>query len=181
MGVHRTAEEALVGVPKLQPEVVLIEVKLPGINGIECLRRLRRIRPRPLAQVVMLSACEDDELVFEALKAGASGYVLKGQIVWRELPLAIKEVANGGAVMSPSITRKVIRHFQAPLPDALVLSTREMEVLGSLSEGLMDKEVAARPSISLNTVRRHVGAIYGKLEVHSRAQAARHYSRWRGQ
>jgi DNA-binding NarL/FixJ family response regulator len=180
-GVHRSGEEALQEVPRRKPDVVLLDIKLPKMDGIECLRRLRKLSPPLLLHGLIVSDYDDERLVLEALRAGASGYLSKDYALSRELPLAIKAVTAGGAVMSPNIARKVIEHFfQTPTSAFSDLSLRELEVLESLSEGLMYKEIAERLSISLNTVRRHVGAIYGKLEVHSRLHATRQYSQWRG-
>ena len=175
ISTHPNAEEALRELPRLRPDVVLMDIKLPGMNGIECLRRLMMLSPPLLCHVLMLTEYENSELVFEALKVGASGYLLKDGISASELSRQIKDVAAGGAVMSPSIAQKVIRHFQTPGPSLSALSKREMEVLADLSDGLMYKEIGAKRNIALNTVRRHVGSIYSKLHVASRAHATRQY------
>ena len=175
LSVHSSAEEALQSLPSLRPDAVLMDIKLPGINGIECLRQLKQIKPPLPTQVLMLTQYEDSELVFESLKAGASGYLSKDRISVRELAVAIKTVMAGGGVMSPSIARKVIQSFHATPASFETLSTRELEVLRHLSEGLMYKEIAPKLDISLNTVRTHVGAIYRKLHVQSRMDATRNY------
>ncbi len=176
-GIHSSAEEALREVPRQKPAVVLLDVRLPGMDGIECLRQFRKLSPQPPSRFLVLSGYDDDQLVFEALQAGANGYLSKHHALSRDLPLAIQDVAGGDAVMSPNIARKVIERVQAP--DALLnaLSSRELEVLAALADGLMYKEIATRLSISLNTVRRHVGAIYSKLQVQSRTQATLRYLR----
>ena len=173
VSAYVTAEEALAELPRHKPDVVLMDIKLPGMNGIECLKRLMQARPPLLLQVLMLTEYEDNKLVFEALKAGASGYLLKDRISMRELANAIKDVMTGGAVMSPNIARKVIRYIHEPAGSIGSLSEREMQVLLNLSDGLMYKQIADKLSISLDTVRKHVGAIYSKLHVRSRAEAAR--------
>src|SRR2546421_5501428 len=173
VSTHTTAEEALTELPHHKPDVVLMDIKLPGMNGIECLKRLLQIRPPLLLQVLMLTEYEDNKLVFEALKAGASGYLLKDRISVRDLAIAIKDVMTGGAVMSPNIARKVIRYIHEPSGSVGSLSDREMQVLLKLADGLMYKEIAGELSIALDTVRKHVGAIYSKLHVRSRAEATR--------
>jgi DNA-binding NarL/FixJ family response regulator len=176
ISTHSTGEEALKEIPKWKPDVVLMDIKLPGMNGIECLRRLMKLSPKLLCHVLMLTEYEDNHLVFEALKAGASGYVLKDRISVRQLSVQIKDVAAGGAVMSPKIARKVIGHFHCPASSGLeALSTRELEVLAHLADGLMYKQIAGMLHIAENTVRRHVSAIYSKLHVQCRAHAARQY------
>ena len=174
LSAHSDAEDALKSLPSLRPDVVLMDIKLPGINGIECLRQLKQIKPPLPTQVLMLTQYEDSELVFESLKAGASGYLSKDRVSIRELAVAIKTVMAGGGVMSPGIARKVIQSFATPASFE-TLSTRELEVLRHLSEGLMYKEIAPKLDISLNTVRTHVGAIYRKLHVQSRMDATRNY------
>jgi len=176
ISVHPNAEEALRALPRRKPDVVLMDIKLPGMNGIECLRQSRNLSPALLCHVLMLTEYDDSDLVFEALKAGASGYLLKDRTSVRELSTAIKIVCSGGAVMSPNIARKVIVHFQSHASCGLeALSTREMEVLAHLADGLMYKQIAGMLYIAENMVRRHVSAIYSKLHVQCRAHAARHY------
>jgi DNA-binding NarL/FixJ family response regulator len=175
VGTYETGEEALREIPRRPVDMILMDIKLPGMNGIECLRKLRGLNPTLVSHVLILTEHEDGNLVFEALKAGASGYLLKDRISPRQLSEAISDVAKGGAVMSPNIARKVIQHFQAPAPSLGALSKREIEVLAKLSDGFMYKEIASKLSISMDTVRSHVTAIYSKLHVHSRIHAARRY------
>ena len=175
LSVHSRAEEALQYLPSLQPDVVLMDIKFAGMDGIECLKRLKQVEPPLLMQVLMLTQHDDDALVFESLKAGASGYLLKDRISVKEVSVAIKTVMAGGGVMSPTIARKVIQSFPATTASFATLSQRETEVLRYLSDGLMYKEIAPKLDISLNTVRAHVGAVYRKLHVQSRMDAARDY------
>ena len=175
IGVHSSAEEALREFPRRKPDVVLMDIKLPGMNGIECLRQLPKLSPAVRCHVLMLTEHEDSDLVFEALKAGANGYLIKDRISLRELSTAIKIVCSGGAVMSPNIARTVMRYFGEPTAPVSGLSRREREVLSSLAQGLMYKEIADQLSISLDTVRKHLGSIYRKLHVRSRTDAVRHY------
>jgi len=177
VGSSPTAEKALRELRHVSPDVVLMDIKLPGMNGIECLRRMRRLRPPLLCHVLMLTGHEDTNLVFEAIKSGASGYLLKDRISVGELSAAIADVASGGAVMSPSIARKVIQFFQVSATTLSALSQRELEVLADLSDGLACKEIAANRSISQNTVRKHLASIYAKLHVRSQTDAVRHYLR----
>ena len=152
-----------------------MDIKLPGMDGIECLRRLKLVAPPLLFHALILTEYEDSDLVFQAFKAGASGYLLKDRISVKELSAAIKDVTAGGAVMSPNMAAKLIRYFLAPTPSLSALTQREQEVLADIAEGLMYKEIAAKLDISVETVRRHVAAIYSKLHVHCRAHATRHY------
>ena len=175
VGLHPNAEEAIREISQSKPDVVLMDIKLPGMDGIECLRRLKMVSPPLHFQALILSEYEDSDLVFQAFKAGASGYLLKDRISVKELSAAIKDVTAGGAVMSPSMAGKLIRYFQTSTPSMGALSNRETEVLANLAEGFMYKEIAVKLHISLDTVRSHVSAIYAKLHVHSRAHATRHY------
>ena len=173
VGTSRNAEAALREIPLAKPEVVLMDIELPGMDGIECLRRLKGFPPLSNASVLMLTEHADSKYVFEALKAGANGYLLKDHMFAGDVSTAISDVKSGGGVMSPAIARKVINHFQKPSPVAAGLSQRENEVLHLLADGLMYKEMAARLEISLNTIRKHVGTIYVKLQVRSRTDATR--------
>ncbi len=175
LSVHPTGEGALQSLPTLRPDVVLVDIKLPGINGIECLKRLCAIEPPLHLQFLVLTDHADSEWVFDALQAGANGYLLKDRISPSELAQAIMDVMSGGAVMSPTIARKVIERFHRPAAPESTLSGREREVLLSVSRGLMNKEISGELSISENTVRKHVSAIYRKLHVQSRAAATRHF------
>jgi len=177
LSVHSNAEEGLRELPRLKPDVILMNIKLPGMSGIDCLRRLKRINPPLLCHVLMLTEHEDSDLVFEALQAGASGYLSKDRISPRELATAIRDVMRGGAVMTPNIARTVMRYFEERAVPVTGLTSREREVLSRLSQGLMYKEIAETLAISLDTVRKHLGSIYRKLHVHSRTDAVRHYLR----
>lgn len=170
-----SAEEALRVLPASRPDVILMDLQLPGLSGIECIRRLRVTLPN--VPVAMLTVFEDDDKVFEALRAGATGYLLKSTPP-DKLVDAVRELHAGGSPMSGQIARKVIRELVEggpsrapagpPLPD---LSPRERAILDLLAKGHRYKEVADRLGISVDTVRTHVRHIYAKLEVHSRAEA----------
>ncbi len=170
-----SAEEALRVLPSARPDVVLLDIQLPGMSGIECIARLQAALPN--LQVAMLTVFEDDDKVFEALRAGANGYLLKSTPPDKLLD-ALRELHAGGSPMSGQIARKVIRQLVegAPRPAAETpalpsLSPREREILDLLSKGHRYKEVADRLGISLDTVRTHIRNVYEKLQVHSRAEA----------
>jgi DNA-binding NarL/FixJ family response regulator len=171
VGAYASAEAALAELPSLGPDVVVMDINLPGLSGIETVRRLRATTPN--TQVMMLTVFDDASSVFESLKAGgATGYVLKRAPV-SELLEAIRDVAAGGAPMSGVIARKVVQYFgqHGPAPEVYTLTAREHQVLVALSHGEQYKEIAARLGISINTVRRHIMAIYEKLHVNSRLDA----------
>jgi DNA-binding NarL/FixJ family response regulator len=165
------AEDALNRLPQLNTDVVLMDVNLPGISGIDCLTELKRHNAK--YQVIMLTIFEDDETIFKSLQAGASGYVLK-KTSPAQLLEAIKDVVNGGSPMSSQIARKVVASFQnknLALNNHDQLSAREMEILTFLSKGYRYKEIADILFISIETVRTHIRNIYEKLQVHSRTEA----------
>jgi DNA-binding NarL/FixJ family response regulator len=170
VGAYASAEAALTALPSEAPDVVLMDINLPGMSGIESVRRLRALIPT--VQMMMLTVFDDTTSVFESLKAGASGYLLKRAPVG-ELLVAIRELAAGGAPMSGVIARKVVQYFgqHGPAPEVQTLTAREHQVLVALSQGEQYKEIAARLDISINTVRRHIMAIYEKLHVNSRLDA----------
>jgi DNA-binding NarL/FixJ family response regulator len=166
-----SAEEAWTTLPKAGPDVVLMDIHLPGRNGIACVERLRKLLPK--IQIIMLTIEEDNDRVFDSLKAGATGYLVK-HATPREILEAVAEVQRGGAPMSSSIARKVVTAFRQPAPaDAkeLKLSAREEEVLRLLAKGHRSKEIADDLGIGLGTVNTHVRHIYEKLHVRSRAEA----------
>jgi len=166
-----SAEEALEQIPGLKPDVVLMDINLPGASGIECTARLKL--QLPAMQVIMLTVYEDTASIFSALKAGACGYLLKRSSP-AEILEALTTVQNGGAPMTSEIARKIVMTFQTPAPgtgDAATLSAREQEILDLLSQGKVSKEIADQLSISYHTVRVHTKHIYEKLHVRSRAEA----------
>jgi DNA-binding NarL/FixJ family response regulator len=174
---YGTAEAALEGLPKDNPKVVLMDINLPGINGVECVRRLKQIAPGIAA--VMLTAYEDTENIFNALAAGATGYLLK-RAPRAELLDAIREVNRGGSPMTTHIARKVVQSFQkAPVSQETgeALSGREQEVLDFLSQGLMYKEIADKLGISYETVHTYIRRIYEKLQVRTRTEAVAKFLR----
>lgn len=168
---YGSAEAALEGLPKDRPDVVLMDINLPGINGVECVRHLKPLLPN--IQVVMLTVYEDTENIFNALAAGAAGYLLK-RTKTDELLEAIREVHAGGSPMTTHIARKVIQSFQraGPSPQpAENLSQREQEVLECLSQGFLYKEIAEKLEISYETVHTYIRRIYEKLQVRTRTEA----------
>lgn len=173
-----TTEEALAEIPKAKPDVVMMDIHLPGESGIICTARLRRTMPE--LQIIILTVYNDTKMVFQALKAGACGYVLK-RADEKEILAAIAEVRAGGAPMTSEIARMLVRSFMEPPSASLTskeqLSPREMEILASLAEGLSNKEIAVRLDISAGTVRAHLIRIYEKLHVRCRTEAAVEYLR----
>ena len=174
---YGTAEAALEALPKDKPDVVLMDINLPGMNGVECVRRLKQITPE--TQVVMLTAYEDTENIFNALAAGANGYLLK-RAPRTELLDALREACRGGSPMTTHIARKVVQSFQKAgvSPQATEnLSTREQEVLDCLSHGFLYKEIAEKLGISYETVHTHIRRIYEKLQVRTRTEAVAKFLR----
>ena len=171
VGAHISGEEGLQKIPKENPDIVLMDINLPGMNGIQCVARLKKRLPK--IQVLMLTTYDDGDLIFDSLRAGANGYLLKNS-VHEELVQAIQQVHSGGAPMSLQIARKVINHFHKTKPASELdnLSPRELEILRLLAKGLRYKEIADQLSINIGTVRTHVRHIYEKLHVTSRTEAA---------
>ena len=171
VGAYGTGEEALQRLPALAPDVVLLDIHLPGISGIECVPRLKAILPA--TRIMMLSVFEDHDRIFESLRAGASGYLLKKTSPAKLLE-AIQELHQGGAPMSGPIARQVVAAFQTPAQgnaEFEQLSHREQEILRLLNQGFLYKEIADRLGIAIGTVRTHISRIYDKLHVRSRAEA----------
>jgi DNA-binding NarL/FixJ family response regulator len=174
-GSHVRAESALEAVPADPPDAVIVDIQLPGMSGIELVRKLK---PRCRAtQFLMVTVFEDADKVFEALAAGASGYVLKRDVHARLLE-SLDEVMNGGAPMSSAIARKVVQHFQIPVQepgDEFQLTHREKATLDLLVKGYFYKEIASNLGIQIDTVAFHLGNIYRKLQVRTRSEAILKY------
>jgi DNA-binding NarL/FixJ family response regulator len=175
---YGNAESALEGLPNDRPDAVLMDINLPGMNGVECVRKLKQAAPG--IQVIMLTAYEDTENIFNALAAGASGYLLK-RTPRAELLTALQEVIRGGSPMTTHIARLVVQSFQksqpAPQPPESNLSTREQEVLDCLSQGFLYKEIAEKLGISYETVHTYIRRIYEKLQVRTRTEAVAKFLR----
>ncbi len=173
-----SVEEALLRLPEVKPAVVLMDINMPGLSGIECVRQLKPLLPA--TQFVMLTVYEDADHIFQALMAGASGYLLK-QTPREELLTAIREVHAGGSPMTSNIARKVVQYFQqlqarpSQTPAAEDLSPREREVLGLLARGYMYKEIADSLGLSVPTINTYIRRVYDKLQVKSRSQAVARY------
>jgi DNA-binding NarL/FixJ family response regulator len=171
VGVFDSAEDALKAIPKLLPDVVLMDINLPSMSGVECTRKLKEICPA--VQILILTVYEDNDRIFGALKAGACGYLLK-RADPTDILDAIHEVKQGGSPMSSQIARRVVQSFMETAPDLskdASLSQREEEILQLLAKGYSTKEIADNSSISVNTVRTHLQHIYEKLHVRSRTEA----------
>ena len=175
VGACTSGEEALRVIPSLKPEVVLMDIFLPRMSGIECTTQLKLLLPK--TQILMLTAVEDDELVFMALVAGADGYLLK-RTKPEDLRAAMLDVLGGGAPMTSEIARRVVESFRkakAQSKPDVHLSAREEEVLILLSKGYSNKEIASQLSIGVETVGSHLKHIYEKMHVRSRAEAVARY------
>jgi DNA-binding NarL/FixJ family response regulator len=171
LDTFKTAEEALYDIPGLKPDIVIMDINLPGMNGIECIRQVKSKTPG--TQFMMFTVYENDEKVFEALKAGASGYLLKNTGLL-QMSEALKELYTGGSPMSANIARKLVSVFHDQEKNTIpveTLSNRENEILQWLAKGLLYKEIAEQLSISTSTVRQHIHKIYEKLHVQNRTEA----------
>ncbi len=175
VGSYRTGEEAVAQLPGRLPDVVLMDINLPKMNGIECVRQLKsRV---PSAQILMLTVYEDSDKIFNSLLAGASGYLLK-RTPQAEILEAIADVHRGNSPMTGHIARKVVQYFNqrgGAKGEMEKLSSREREVLEHLARGVPYKEIANLLTVSIDTVRVHIKGIYGKLHVHSRGEAVAKY------
>ena len=171
VSAHPSGEDALRRIPLEAPDVVLMDINLPRMNGIECVAKLKEQMPK--TQVLMLTTYEESDLIFDSLRKGASGYLLKNMPP-AELIQAIEQVHVGGAPMSMQIARKVVNHFQQikkPQSDMEKLTKREHEILALLAKGYLYKEIADQLGITLSTVRAHLHTVYEKLHVQSRTEA----------
>lgn len=169
VGAFENAERAMAELPTMKPDVALVDINLPGADGIECVRQLKPKLPN--TQFIMVTVYEDAQRIFRALAAGATGYLIK-RATREELLAAIADVRRGGSPMSAQIARKVVQSFQqASAPEGEPLSPREREVLELLATGLLYKEIAGKLDCSVYTINAHVRQIYEKLQVHSRSQA----------
>jgi DNA-binding NarL/FixJ family response regulator len=176
-GDYPDAETALKEIPMRPPDVVLMDINLPGINGVECVRQLKTALPH--VQFLMLTIYEDSDSLFNSLKAGASGYLLKRTASARLIE-AIHDVHGGGSPMTPQLARRVVQFFAKPSMDNAPLARLapgEKEFLDQLAKGYAYKEIADRMKISIDTVRSYVRTVYEKLHVHSRTEAVVKYLR----
>jgi len=171
LATYPSGEAALEAMPAEPPNVALVDIHLQGMNGIECVTKLKA--RLPALQVLMLTRYDESDMIFNSLRAGASGYVLK-KMIGAELIPAIEQVHAGGAPMSMQIARKVVNHFhriKQPSSDVEKLTPREHEILTLLAKGYLYKEIGDQLGITLNTVRTHLHVIYDKLHVQSRTEA----------
>jgi DNA-binding NarL/FixJ family response regulator len=171
VGCYADAESALEEVASRTPDVVLVDIKLPQMNGVECVTQMKAILPK--TQFIMLTVYANDEWLFNSLLAGANGYLLKRTPPGKLLE-AIRDVRAGGSPMTPEIARRVVQIFrkQTPKPDDTAkLTAREKQVLNQLAQGFRYKEVGGNLNLSMDTVRTHIRNIYDKLRVHSRTEA----------
>ena len=168
---YDNAEAAVADIPALKPDVVIMDIHLPGMSGIDAVRILKE--EMPSVQIAMCTVYEDDEHIFNALRAGASGYLLK-RTTPDKLLEAVSDLHQGGSPMSSEIARRVVASFRkatAPPPELAALTPREKEILDLLAKGYLYKEIAAELFISIETVKRHIHNIYEKLHVQTRTEA----------
>jgi len=168
---HDSAEKALEEIPTVKPQVVLMDINLPGISGVECVRKLKPLLPE--SQFIMLTVYQNTEHIFQALAAGATGYLLK-QTPPAKLLAAMRDVLSGGSPMNSHIARKIVQSFQRPapaVPETTNLSPREVEVLDRLAKGFLYKEIADQLGVTYATVHTHIRHVYEKLQVRSRTEA----------
>lgn len=171
IGAFATAEEAIAKIPAQNPDVVLMDIGLPGMSGIDCVAQLKKLNPAP--QIIMVTVYEDSDRIFRALKAGANGYLVKSSPP-DELLDAVRDVDTGGAPMSSHIACKVVEHFHVQKPDGYEknsISQREQQVLELLASGFIYKEIGDQLGISVETVRSHVKNICQKMHVRNRVEA----------
>jgi DNA-binding NarL/FixJ family response regulator len=172
VGSYKSGEEALQKLPDSKPDIVIMDINLPGINGIECIRQVKDKSPG--TQFMMFTVYENDDKVFEALKAGASGYLLKNTGLL-QIAESVKELHEGGSPMSANIARKMVNLVRGDAdkktPFLDLLSPREKEILQLLAKGLLYKEIAEQLNITTGTVRIHIHKIYEKLHVQNRTEA----------
>lgn len=169
-GAWKDAESAIREVPEILPDVILTDIQLPGINGIECIRHLKTDCPN--IQFLVLTVFEDEEKIFEAIKAGASGYLLKSASP-EAIINAIKEIHAGGSPMSPGIARKIIRHFQPAVNEdgRQIFTEREKQVLDLMSQGKLVKEIAFCLDVTSHAIKKHIKNIYQKMQVQNKVEA----------
>ncbi|MFN1219451.1 response regulator [Chryseobacterium kwangjuense] len=171
--------DALKNLPDISPDVVMMDIQLQDMLGIEIIEKLRKEMPK--TQFIMCTSFEDDEKIFNSLKAGAMGYLIKGESMNKILS-SIRDVYNGGAPMSLSIARRVLSHFEKKIPETKdfdELTEREKEILELLSQGLLYKEIADQKCISIDTVKKHVGNIYRKLHVSNKVEAINKFNHFK--
>jgi DNA-binding NarL/FixJ family response regulator len=169
--------EALAVIPKHRPQVVLMDIQMPGMSGIDCTAQLKQLLPA--VQIIVLTVYEDTDTIFEALRAGACGYLLKRSSP-QQILSAIQDILQGGAPMTSAIARKVVSVFQLPVAPAgagTALSAREREVLDLLALGLSNKEIAAKLNLSPFTVKNYLARVFEKLHVRCRTEAVMAYLR----
>lgn len=174
--VHSTAEDALMRLGETCPDVVIMDINLPGASGIDCVRQMSQYCQR--SQFLMYTVHDDDHRVFEALKAGANGYILKSSTP-DEILAAVRELNDGGSPMSAHVARRVVTQLRPAKQERdngnELLSTRENEVLALLAEGLLYKEIGERLGISTGTIKQHIHRIYDKMHVQNRTEAVNRY------
>lgn len=181
VAAYASAEDAIRELPRLAPKVAILDINLPGMSGVECVKHL--VEKSPATQIMMLTVYDHNDAIFDSLAAGAHGYLVK-PVRAAELLAAVRDVHSGGAPMTSNIARRVVQAFKRPTvpharPGMEALSEREAEVLDLLAQGYLYKEIAKQMGVSYHTIHAHVRHIYEKLHVRSRAQAVALYNRRR--
>lgn len=179
VGQFFDGNDALKNLPDLSPNVVMMDIQLQDMLGIEIIEKLKKEMPE--THFIMCTSFEDDEKIFNSLKAGAMGYLVKGESMDKILS-SIRDVYSGGAPMSFSIARRVLQHFEKKLPEIKgfdELTKREQEILELLSQGFLYKEIADQKCISMDTVKKHVGNIYRKLHVSNKVEAINKFNHFK--
>lgn len=181
VAAYASAEDAIRELPRLAPKVAILDINLPGMSGVECVKHL--VEKSPATQIMMLTVYDHNDAIFDSLAAGAHGYLVK-PVRAAELLAAVRDVHSGGAPMTSNIARRVVQAFKRPTgaqarPGMEALSDREAEVLDLLAQGYLYKEIAKQMGVSYHTIHAHVRHIYEKLHVRSRAQAVALYNRHR--
>ena len=171
VGSYASAEKAINGLPESPPDIVITDITMPGMKGTELIVKLKNKMTK--TQFMVCSIHDDNDTIFEALKSGASGYILKDPVTVDEIVKAIRDLYNGGSPMSPFIARKVIGSFQKPIitDENSLLSQREKEVLELLAKGLSYKEIASQLGVTMETIKKHLKNIYQKLHVQNKIEA----------
>lgn len=173
-GIYSNAEDYIDDFVFIKPDITLMDIDLPGISGIEAISKIKC--SYPVTKIIILTNHDEKESLFNALKAGADGYLLKKDSL-EKLANALRDIENGGAVISPPIAKKIIAYFKAPAQDDSLkdLSGKELSILKYIVDGLLYKEIAANMNLSIDSIKKYASSIYAKMHVHTRSEAIKKY------